>query len=272
MISALRRLGHRLLGTVSRARDEADLRAELDAYLQMQIEENLRRGLPPDEARRQALVEFGGMDAATEAWRDQRGLPALEHVAQDIRYGWRMLLKTRGATFAALLAFALGLGVNTAMYSICEAILFRPLLVPDLDRLVVLPSAVQGSSRGIRDVAPADFREMRAQARTLDALSAVDWWDANLTGAGEPLHVRAFRVSASFFDALRASALLGRGFVAGEDTPGRERVAVLGHALWQRQFAGDPSVVGRRVRLNDRDYDVVGVMPADVRFPAEAEL
>src|SRR5262249_4925389 len=150
-------------------------------------EENLRRGMTPEEARRQALIAFGGMDAATEAWRDERGLPGVEQLVQDVRYGWRMLRKTRGATVAALVAFALGLGVNTAMYSIGEALLFRPLLVPDLDRLVVLPSTVLGWNRGIYDIARADFQDLRAQAATLEALSAVDWWDVNLTGAGEPV-------------------------------------------------------------------------------------
>jgi putative ABC transport system permease protein len=269
---AVRRLWKRLRGTWGQTPGEDDLRAEIEFHLQMEIDENLRRGLPPEEARRQALITFGGVEAAREDWREERRLPVLDHLLQDVRYGWRMLVKTRGATTAALVAFALGLGVNAAMYSVCEALVFRPLLLPDPDRLVVLPTTVRGARTGIDDVAPADFVDLRAQSRTLDVLSAAVWWETSLTGAGEPANVRAFRVSPSFFDALRARPLLGRGFARGEDVPGRDAVAVLGHGLWQRQFGGDPGVVGRRVRLGGREVDVIGVMPKEVRFPAEAEL
>jgi putative ABC transport system permease protein len=271
-LSALRRAWQRLLGAAGRRGSDDDLRAEIESHLEMQVEDNLRLGLSPSEARRQALLKFGGVEAVKEAYRDQRGLPLFDDLAHDFRYAWRMLLKTRGATAAAVIAFALGLGGNAAMYSICDVLLFRPLLLPDLDHLVVVPTAVNGASRGVDDVAPADFLDLKARVTSVEGLSAVQWWDVNVTGAGEPAQVLGFRVSAPFFDTLRARPLLGRTFAAGEDVPGHDGVVVLSHGFWQRQFAADPGVVGRRIRLNGREHDVIGVMPADVRYPPEAEL
>jgi putative ABC transport system permease protein len=202
-----------------------------------------------------------------------RRRPSMSTLLDDLRYAWRMLWKTRGATAAALVAFALGLGANMAMYSSADALLFRPLLLPDLDRLVTLSSVVNGQIRDDSNISAADYREIREQSRTLvNPVAIMPWWGANLTGAGEPIQVRGCKVTARFFDTLTTTPSHGRTFRADEDTPGRDGVAVLSHGLWQRHFGGDPNVIGRTVRLNDRPYEIIGVMPEDVRYPAVAEL
>jgi putative ABC transport system permease protein len=190
----------------------------------------------------------------------------------DLRFAWRMLLKTRGATFAVLVAFALGLGGNMAMYSIADVLLFHPLRLPAIERLVALPSVVNGRVTDITDISLADFRDLREQSGTLDKPAAVEWWTTNLTGAGDPIQLRGFRVSPTFFDTLQAVPLYGRAFRPDEETPGHDAVAVLSHALWTAHFGADPAVIGRTVRLNDRPYEIVGVMSEDVRFPSPAEL
>jgi putative ABC transport system permease protein len=190
----------------------------------------------------------------------------------DLRFAWRMLLKTRGTTVAALVAFALGLGGNMAMYSVADVLLFRPLRLPHAEQLVALPSIVNGRVTDIMDISLADFREIREQTRTLLQPAAVEWWTTNLTGVGDPIQVRGFKVSPAFFDTLQAQPLYGRTFRPDEETPGHDGVAVLGQALWTAHFGADPNVIGRTMRLNDRQYEIVGVMPDDVRFPAPAEL
>src|SRR5262249_10565592 len=157
----------------------------------------------------------------------------------DLRFAWRMLLKTRGTTLAALIAFALGLGGNMAMYSVADVLIFHPLLLPSLERLVILPSVVNGNMTDWSDISPADFHDLREQTRTLEKLAAIEWWTTNLTGSGEPLQLRGFKVSPDFFTALEATPLYGRLFRADEETPGHDAVAILSHALWTRSFSAD---------------------------------
>ena len=128
----------------------------------------------------------------------------------DLRFAWRMLLKTRGTTLAALVAFALGLGGNMAMYSVADVLLFNPLRLPHAERLVLLPSIVNGRTTDMSDISLADFRDIREQSHTLVQPSAVEWWTTNLTGAGDPIQVRGFKVSPTFFDTLQATPLYGR--------------------------------------------------------------
>ena len=190
---------------------------------------------------------------------------------RDLRYGIRLLSKNPGVTAIAVLTLALGIGANTAIFSFTDAILLRPLDFKNVDRLVM----VWTGSRGTFDrenVSPADYVDWKNQNNAFEYLTAINWWDVNLTGSGEPERVQGFEVSPDFFKALDEQPVSGRTFVPEEDQPGRNQVVVLSYDLWQRRFALDPNIVGQTIMLDGRGFTVVGVMPKDFEWPTTAEL
>ncbi len=195
----------------------------------------------------------------------------METVWQDVKYGARMLAKNRGVTAVAVLTLALGIGANTAMFSVADALLFRPLILKNLNRLVVVYETREGRRNEQDEISPADFLDFRKQAQTVEHLSAFTWWSANITGDGEPERVRGCRVTGDFFRALENEMQIGRPLVPDDDKPGA-RVVVLSDGLWQRRFGGDASVLGKTIQLHGQAFEVVGVTPREFRFPPEAEL
>ena len=191
---------------------------------------------------------------------------------QDIRFGIRMLFKSPGITLAAIFAFGLGIGANTAVFSITNTFLRNPVSFPDVDRIVAVLGQAPGQTEGWSDISPADFLDWRAQNHSFESLAAYAWTDVNLTGAGEPIRLQGFRVTANFFEVLRARLKLGRAFVAGEDNPGHGSVVVLSAALWRRQFGSDSNVVGRAIRLDGAPFQIIGVMDDKVRYPEGSDL
>jgi putative ABC transport system permease protein len=191
---------------------------------------------------------------------------------QDLRYAVRQLAKSRGFTVVAVLTLALGIGENTAIFSVVNRLLFNPLpFLEHPDRLVaVWETGPRGNDHN--EVSPANFRDWKNQARTFDHLVAHIWWTANITGGDRPERVQGFLVSPDYFTTLGIRPLMGRGFVAGEDEPGHDRVVVLSHGIWQRRFGGDPRIVGQAIPINGIPRTVIGVLPPDVRYPAPAEL
>lgn len=196
----------------------------------------------------------------------------MRSILQDIRFGIRMLVKAPGISVAAIFALGLGIGANTAMFSVSNTFLRNPVSFPESDRIAMVLNRAPDQTEGWTDVAPADFIDWRTQSRSFDSLAAYMWKDVNLTGVGDPVKLQAFRVSANFFDVLRATPQLGRGFISGEDAPGREHVAVLSAGLWRRQFGSDAKVIGRIIRLDGTPTQIVGVMDDQVRFPQNAEI
>jgi putative ABC transport system permease protein len=196
----------------------------------------------------------------------------MHSIWQDIRIGFRMLAKAPGIALAAIFAFGLGIAAATAMISVAQTYILHPISFPQVDRVVMVLDRAPGRSEGWSEVSPADFQDWRAQNQSFEGLAAYQWADVNLTGAGEPVKLQGFRVSANFFDLLRAAPQLGRGFLAGEDEPGRENEVVLSNGLWKRQFASDPNIVGRMIRIDGVPTQIVGVMNDSVRFPESAEL
>lgn len=195
----------------------------------------------------------------------------MESLLQDLRYAFRVLAKSPGFTVVAVLALALGIGANTAIFSILDALLLRPLAFEDLDHLVLFwVTLPQG---GFTDrAAPADVRDWSSQNHVFEQIAPYRGWDVNLTGAGEPERVEGCQVSASFFAALGVKAALGRTFLAGEDQPGWDQVVVLSDGLWRRRFGADPAVIGKTVQLDGRTYAVVGVLPPRLEWPAGVEV
>lgn len=272
-MKTLRRLFRRLTSWSVSARDEARLRAEFEEHIVMQTAENLRNGFLPIEARRQALLKFGDVEAIKETYRDARGLPFLEALLRDARHAIRGLRRTPAFTAAVTLTLALGIGGNTAMFSLVDQLLLRPLPFPEGDQLVVIyerfkqttalwmPPTVDRNS-----VSPANWLDWQRQNGTLQDIAVWRTQIVTLTGVGEPVRLSAQAVSAEFFPVLGVRPLLGRVLTADDDRPNTRRTVVISHQLWQRTFGADPSVVGRTIELNGRPAEVVGVMPETFRF------
>jgi putative ABC transport system permease protein len=190
----------------------------------------------------------------------------------DLRYGARMLLKNYTFTAVAVIALALGIGANSAIFSVVNALVLRPLAFPDLDRLVAVYNSRPENGVFRLNVAPADFVDWKKQSAVFEKIGYYNWADISITGTGDPERVQGFLVSANFFDILGSAAGSGRTFLADEDQPGQERAVVLSHGLWLRRFGGDPGLIGKPVTLNGRDHLVVGIMPEEFNYPAMADL
>jgi putative ABC transport system permease protein len=194
------------------------------------------------------------------------------NLLQDLRYGLRMLLKSPGYTAIAMITLALGIGANTAIFSVADAFLLRPVSFPDVDRLVMVLGRAPGVSWGWNSVSAADYEDWKQQNHGFEPLAATTWHDVNLTGSGDPEHLTGYQVTANFFDTLHVKPMLGRGFRAEEEQPGQDQETVLSYGLWQRRFAGDPNIVGQTIELDGHKCLVVGVMPKGFEYPKTAEL
>src|SRR5262245_5450478 len=267
----LRKLFHRLRAGLRRRNIERALDRELQFHLEMETAENLRRGMSEEEARRAALLSFGGVEQTREAYRDVARFRRFEELRQDLRYGARMLLKTPGFTAAAALTLALGVGANTAVFSVIYATLLKPLPYPEAERIygveVVIPERSLSVAGRIQD-----YLEWRNAATAFSAVAALQQGGWNLTGNGEPEGVGGARVSVNFFDFLGVPPALGRGFAPGEEVPGADRVVVISDALWRRRYAADPSLVGRTIELNGQDHVVVGIASPSLLVPTGTQL
>src|SRR5215204_6355328 len=186
---------------------------------------------------------------------------------QDLRYGVRILLKQPGFTFVAVITLALGIGANTAIFSLVNSILLRPLPFREPDRVVRLIQASPKLGLATWGVSQADFAAYREQNRSFETVAIYNNTAINLTGEGEPERLPMANVTADFFKVFGVNPLLGRTFVEGEDVEGRNLVCVISYAFWQRRFGGDPNVVGRMLSLNQTPTQIVGVMPPDFKFP-----
>ena len=193
----------------------------------------------------------------------------------DLRFAVRQLIKSPGFTIIAIIALALGIGANTAMFSVINAILLRPLPFPESDRLTMIWQTNPEVAKMGFPLAPTsvpDFKDWRAQAKSFEAVSAIEGWSSNLTGTDEAARLTGGRVSANLFSLLRVQPILGRAFLEGEDELGQERVIILSHQLWQTRFGGDRSIIGRKLILDQEPFTVVGVMPANFNFPSETGM
>ena len=258
-------------GLFNKRRKDRELDDEIESHVQMHIEDNLRLGMTPDEARRQAMIKLGGIESTKEAYRDQRGLPVLETLWQDVRYGARQLLKNPGFTSVAVLTLALGIGANTAIFSIVDGVLLKPLPYDQPGQLVQVWEAPGPGKRNT--VSPGAFLDWQEHSVIFESLSLRQNTAMNLTGDGEPERLSGLAMSASGLQLLRARPLLGRTFASDEDQPGKDKVVVLSHGFWQRRFGGETSIIGRMIQLSDESYTVIGVLPPLFALPrADAEF
>jgi putative ABC transport system permease protein len=265
----------RITGLFGGRRRERELAEEFESHLELHFEDNLRDGMSPVEARRQAVLKFGGMEAAKESCRDRRGLPFLESLTQDIRFALRILRKNPGFVAIAVLTLALGIGASTAVFSLVNAVLLKPLPYPNSGQ-IAFPwrQAPPGLNLGYNDLpwGRIEFLFLSQESQTFQALGAFKSDSFNLTGSGDPARLDGLRASAGFFHALGVSPVLGRTFTDDEDQPGHEHSVVLGYQLWRDRFGGDPAILGRSLELNGDAYTVLGVMPAGFVFPRAQEM
>ncbi|MEX2263378.1 MAG: ABC transporter permease [Bryobacteraceae bacterium] len=243
---------------------ERELDEELRFHLEARVQHEIAAGRTPEEARYAALRAMNGMEQRKEECRDMRRISVIDNLVRDIRYTVRTLARSPGFTVAALLALALGIGPNTAVFSVVNAVLLRPLSYADPDRLAMVFTSRPHSERGNASV--AEFLDWRAASRSFETLDAVDRGRFTLTGDGEAVQISGLSVTATFFGTLKARPLLGRTFVNGEDQPGRDPTVVLSERLWRRRYASNPDIVGKAVILEGRPHTVIGVMPASFEF------
>ena len=253
---------HRLAALFRRRRLEDDLDDELRSHLEMAVELNLSKGMSPEEARREALRGFGGVEQTKELYRDQRGLPMLETMFQDLRFGLRLLRRSPGFSSLAILCLTLGIGANAAVFSWIEGILFRPYpAVAHQERLL----ALAGTARGETDPSALswpDFVDLQRSCTLFDSFFVSKIMGTTLSIGDRAEVTTGSIVSANYFGAIGVHPILGRGFGPGEDS-GRNAhpVTVISYQLWQRRFKGDPQIIGKTQRLNGIFHTIVGVAP-----------
>src|SRR5262245_27797990 len=265
----LRALMARLRGLFGDRKAERELDDETEAHLRLLTERYVRQGRSEDEAAWAARRQFGNFTLLKEVNREMRGFRLIETIVQDLKYGLRMLKRNPGFTVVAVLTLALGIGANTAIFSVVNAVLLRSLPYRDPDRLVAA-SYYRGIGGDYAWV--ADFKAWRDQAKAFEQIAAYRFDDADLTGNGEPERLTAGTVSASLFATLGVAPALGRDFTPEDDTDGAAPVVILSDGLWRRRFGGDPQVIGKAITLRDQSLTVIGIMPPGFRFPGESEL
>jgi len=253
---------------------DRDLDDELASYVEEMAERRVAEGMTAADARRLTLATMGGVNQVKDLVRDGRRGARLEALAADVRYGWRGLAASPIFTITALATLALGIGVTTAMLSIVRAVLLRPLPYREPDRLVFVWSDLTRASYPRGPLAGPELQDLRDRCRQFEGLGSIWANTAALTGDGDPEQLRIGLVTADFFSVLGAEPLLGRTFGPGDNTIQPSPVVVLAWSLWQRRYAGDPSIIGRRILMNGAPVTVVGVMPATFRLwmPAEANV
>ena len=264
---------------------ENEIIEELSQHLKDQYEQLIARGATEDEAHQAVLLELNESDLlGPELRRIERRLQheplvmgadrkahLLGDLWQDLRYGWRTLLKNPGFTTVAVIALALGIGANSAIFSVVNTVLLRPLPYKKPERLVMVweDNSKQGFPRDTPS--PANFMDWRDQNHVFESMAALVEISFNLTGAGDPERIDGQRVSASLFSLLGVEPQLGRGFRAQEDQPGGNHVVIISHGLWQRRFGFDPDIIGKPINLNGESFTVVGVMPRTFQFPTRRD-
>ena len=256
-----------------RSQSEGDLDEELRAHIANRADDLELSGLPRAEAERRARIEFGGQERYKEECREERGGLWLASLWTDVRFGLRMLSKSRGFSVVAVITLALGIGANAAIFSMVNALLLHPYHFRDLDALVRV-----WEDRGIdegydaRYVAPADAKELSTHGELFESLATYEMRSFSLGVGNEIQPVLGCRVTANFFDVLSVNPAAGRLFSPGEERPGDDQVAIVSDGFWKSRYAADPHLLGEKISLNGRMYSIVGIMPRDFDYPVPVEL
>ena len=255
---------------------DRDLAAEISTHIDLAVEENLKNGLSPKEARRQALIQFGGTQQAKENHRDSRGLPLLESFFQDLRFALRTFLKNPGFTAIAVLTLALGIGANAAIFSVVRGVLLRPLANHDEDRLLYVRQSAPGIGQADAAFSVPEIKDIGTGLKTIKELGTLSALDFTVSGLGEPREIRSGVVDGNYFDVIGLRPVLGRLLNPADDGPNAPGAAVLTYRFWTNSLHSDPSVLGKTIRLGSdegtRPATIVGVLEPSVPYPVETEI
>jgi predicted permease len=243
----------------------SDLDQEIREHIELATQENIERGMKPEEARYAALRKFGNVTQAKEDARQVWGILWLEQLGQDVRFGLRQLRRSPAFTLVAIFTLAVGIGATTAIFSFADLLLDHPVALQHLDRLVSVQET-NADGQGV-PLSPANFLDLRAQTHSLQNFASYQEWPANLVGANGAQEANGVRVDQEFFATVEARPVSGRLFYPGEYASGKNYVVILSYAFWNREFAGDPEVLGKTLRMDEHRYTVVGVMPPEFQFP-----
>jgi putative ABC transport system permease protein len=268
MIHYLRALVARLRELFGNRRADRELDDEIETHLRLLTERFVRQGMTQEEAAWAARRQFGNITLLQEVNREMRGIRFIETLFQDLRYGVWMLRRSPNVTLIAVLTLALGIGANTAIFSVVNAVFLKTLPYPDPQRLVWIAEVVQGEEMN----GAADYIHFQEQSQTFDHLAAFTSDPIYLTGRGEPEQLDSVGATTTLFPALGVAPQLGRAFTPEEDRPGGAPVVILSHALWQRRFGGDAGIIGQSLTLGGRDRQVIGVMPPGFKFIQKADV
>lgn len=259
----------RVRGWLGMTRVDEEFTAELGSHLEMLTEENMRRGMSREDARRAARIRLGGVEQLREANRESRGLPLVETLLQDIRYAFRMLRKNAAFTFVAVLTLAVGIGANTAIFSLVNGVLLRPLSYKDPGQVYVIREIVPQWTKSIPSLAAnlPDFQIWQKECRAFEEMSIAEAIDMDLSGVGDAEEIHGVRASANLLELLGQYPALGRAFLPEEDQAGHDRVVILTDGFWRNRFHGDSNVIGKTITLDGEPHVVAGVLPASFHFP-----
>jgi len=261
----------RLSEMFHKKQSEQELSQELESHLQMHIQDNLHAGMAPQEARRQALLKLGGLDQTKELYRDRRGLPFLEILLHDLRFAFRTLGKKRGFATTAILTLAIGIGANTAIFSLVNSVLLRPLSYKDPQQLYLIREIVPQWAKSAPLLAAnlPDFQVWQKQCRSFEQIAIAEGTDVDLSGTGDAEEIHGVRSSANLLDLLGERPALGRSFLPEEDLAGHDRVVILTDRFWHSRFHADPALLGRSITLDGESHVVIGILPPTFRFPKD---
>ena len=257
---ALAYLPRDCVGLFKRNRLERELDDEVRFHLEMQIEDNLKAGMKPADARHAALRSFGGVEPMKETYRDRSAFALVETIAQDVRYAVRTLRKSPGFTISSIAVLALAIGANTAMFSVLNTVLFRPLPYRSPDQLAMLWGEVP--SQGVREGRSAylSVEQWRSQSKSFADMAFFDPVSVMLTTPSEAQHISAARVTPNFFELLGVQPMIGRCFSA-EEAEQRQPLALISHRFWQSHFGGSPGAIGATLQLDGLSFRIIGVIP-----------
>ena len=268
MSRRFRKLWGRVRAELRDEPSDSEFQAEVEEHLKLLAERYRRQGMTPDDAMVAARRQFGNTTLLQEDRRAMQSILTIDAIRGDLAYAARTLRKNPGFATAAVITLALGIGANTAIFSICNAVLFKPLPYAEPDRIVTLWERMRNGK--LSTVAPANFVDWRSESRSFNGVAAVSSTSFILGEQGDPARLTGAAVSSDFFSLLGVRFALGRNFRPDEDRPGYDRVAILSHRIWQQGFGADSGIVGRPIKLNETIYTVAGVLPADFQFASDA--
>lgn len=269
MFRRLRAWAARLGGLFNKERRDRELAEELEAHLRMHIEDNLRSGMPPEAARRDAHIKLGSVEATKEKVRDQRGVPVIVNLMRDLRYALRMMWRSPAFTAVAVVTLALGIGATTAIFSVVYSTLFEPLPYLKPDQLVMVWSKL---NQGRNSVSAGDYLEWKRRSKSFQHLEAWSGATFNVATAEHPEQVQAALMTPGFFRMTAVPMWLGRDFLPEEGEVGKDHVVIMTHRMWSRYFGADRGIIGRQIRMNGEPYTVIGVTPPGMRDRQPSQL